>query len=338
MLMNKVFKTFFNRYDLNGNLHTGFVQSMDLSNYSDITFLNDLTATILDSFLFNELSNRIVLDRWKNYLKWNYTEKRFDIDANFYNDAVVSLYAYLLKQEKINSIIETDFKSLSAQETETINYGEKLTSKAYGAQNNSKAYGKIEIEISKGAETESKGAHTDTENKGAHTDTENKGTYTDSETIGQQTNTNTKTDSIYPFDANDFVNDSKSEESTINGAQNNSTIHGAQSNSNVYGSQENSKSYGAQSNTRTYGKTTNETKERTDTETKGTHTDSETITAHIDSKTKTKVILLSPEKYFDIQKELAEKNIYTLFSQAVDECFLNNNFMFSTFDRWGCIL
>ena len=38
------------------------------------------------------------------------------------------------------------------------------------------------------------------------------------------------------------------------------------------------------------------------------------------------------------QKELAEKNIYTLFSQAVDECFLNNCFDFSEHDRWGCIV
>ena len=37
-------------------------------------------------------------------------------------------------------------------------------------------------------------------------------------------------------------------------------------------------------------------------------------------------------------RENAEKNIYTLFSQAVDECFLNNCFDFSEHDRWGCIV
>ena len=45
------------------------------------------------------------------------------------------------------------------------------------------------------------------------------------------------------------------------------------------------------------------------------------------------VLIIAPEKYYKIQKELAEKNIYTLFSQAVNECFLNNCFDFSEHDR-----
>lgn len=356
MLMNKVFKSFFNCYDTLGVLHTGFVQSLDLSAYTDLTMLNDLSSLIIDNYLYNELKNRVVLSRWKEFLVWDDTTKRFIIKPDFYNEAVVAIYVYLAKQQKFFDILETDFRSLNAQESETINFGSKLTSKVNGEKLKTNVFDNVVVELSKGTETENKGQHTDTETKGSHTDTENKGThtdseskgqYTDTENIGAQTNSNTKTDSIFPFDAVAFVNDTKSEESATNGAQinstqygaqSNSTIYGAQSNSNVYGSQENSNVYGAQQNTRTYGKTTNETKTHTDTERHSAYTDNETVSAHIDTKTRTKVLILSPEKYFEIQKELAEKNIYTLFSQAVNECFLNDNFEFCSCEKWGCIV
>lgn len=392
MLMNKVFKTFFNRYDTSGTYHNGFIQSIDLSSYTDLTMLNDLSTAIIDSFLYNELCNRVVLERWKKYLVWDDTLKRFNIKPEFYTDAVVAIYVYLAKQQKFFEILETDFRSLSAQETETVNFGARTTIKGIGERLTTNVFDNVVVELSKGTETESKGthtdtltkgthtdteskgahsdtltkgAHTDTETKGAHSDSESKGTYTDTENIGAQTNSNTKTDSIFPFDAVAFVNDTKSEESTTNGAQANSTIYGAQSNSksfgaqqnsnvfgsqedtnaygaqqnsNIYGAQENTNVYGAQQNSKTYGKTTNETKMHTDTERHSATSDNESISAHIDTKTRTKVLVIAPEKYFEIQKELAEKNIYTLFSQAVDECFLNNCFDFSEHERWGCIV
>ena len=356
MLMNKVFKTFFNRYDTSGVYHNGFIQSIDLTSYTDLTMLNDLSTAIIDSYLYNELCNRVVLDRWKKYLVWDETLKRFNIKPEFYTDAVVAIYVYLAKQQKFFEILETDFRSLSVQETETVNYGARTTIKGIGERLKTNVFDNVVVELSKGTETESKGTHTDTlskgthtdsENKGAHTDNESKGTYTDNENIGAQTNSNTKTDSIFPFDAAAFVNDTKSEESTTNGAQVNSTVHGAQANSmsygaqansTIYGAQENTNVYGAQENSKTYGKTTNETKTHTDTERHSSTSDNESISAHIDTKTRTKTLIISPEKYYEIQNELAEKNIYTLFSQAIDECFLNNCFDFSEHDKWGCIV
>lgn len=338
MLMNKVFKSFFNCYDTLGVLHTGFVQSLDLSAYTDLTMLNDLSSLIIDNYLYNELKNRVVLSRWKEYLVWDETTKRFIIKPDFYNEAVVAIYVYLAKQQKFFDILETDFRSLSAQESETVNFGSKLTSKVNGEKLKTNVFDNVVVELSKGTETENRGTHTDTENLGTHTDSETKGQYTDTENIGQQTNGSTKTDKIFPFDAVAFVNDTQSEETSTNGAQINSTQYGAQSNSTIFGAQSNSNVYGAQENTRSFGKTTNETKTHTDTERHSAYTDNETVSAHIDSKTKTKVLILSPEKYFEIQKELAEKNIYTLFSQAVNECFLNDNFEFCECDKWGCIV
>ena len=464
MIGNKIFKNFFDRYDTSDILHNGFVQSLDLSAYTDIRLLNDLSSVIVDSYLYNELKNRIVLSRWKKYLIWDDTKKDFIIDPDFYTDAVTALYVYLAKSEKFFDILTTNFSSLSAQELEQINHGSKSIGRVYGEALRTNVYDKVEIEFVRGTETENKGnkmdsitrgaftdtethatytdtenigaktdtetheAFTDTENigaktdteaheafsdnetKGAHTDTEtrhtytdtaNIGTHTDNETKGAQSNSNTKINKVYPFDASDFVNDTKSEDTTSIGAQSNSMAYGAQSNSNVYGEQVIDKSigkqenetehgahsittahsaqsnyneygahsistahsaqsnsnvygaqeitnvngaqtqenfYGAQQNSKSFGKSTTETKGRTDTETKGAHTDTETVSAFIDTKTRTKIILLSPEKYFEIQKELAEKNVYTLFAEAIDACFLNNNFEFQALEKWGCII
>lgn len=410
MIMKDVFKTYFDKYDTQGVFHNGFIQSIDLSSYVDFTFLNDLSTAIVDSFLFNEFSNRVVLDRWKKYMKWDKDNKRFVIDPTFYTNAVNALYVYLAKSEKFFAILNTNFSTLSATEIETINHGARTGSKSYGEQTIGRDYDKVVIELMRGTETENKGSHTDTENKGAHTDTETHGTYTDtenkgshtdtenhatykdtenlgarsdseslgqridSESVGAQTNETTKTEKIHPYDAQDFVNDTQSIESVSNGAQTNgkttgaqanssttgaqtnettfgaqqvTNIVGAQSNSNVYGAreitnikggQENSTVHGAQENTKTFGKTSNETKARADAETRGAHTDNESISAYIDTKNRTKVLILSPEKYYMILKELADKNIYTLFADAVNGCFLSDVFTFQALENGGIIL
>lgn len=446
MIMKDVFKTYFDRYDTQGVFHNGFIQSIDLTSYVDFTFINDLSTAIVDSYLFNEFSNRVVLDRWKKYMKWDKENKRFIIDPSFYTNAVNALFVYLAKSEKFFAILNKDFSTLSATEIETINHGARSGSKQFGEQTIGRDYDKVVIELMRGTETENRGAHTDTETRGAHTDTENRATYTDTENVGARTDSNTrngytdsevlgqhtnsetheqykdtenlgaradgetigsrvdseeigaqtisttKTEKIHPYDAQDFVDDTQSIESVSNGAQTNgkttgqqinsksvgaqenetthgkqeitngfgeqqnrniygaqseSTTQGAQTNSNVYGAQEKStafgaqeiaNAYGAQANTREYGKTTNETKARTDAETRGAHTDNESISAYIDTKNRTKVLILSPEKYYMILKELADKNIYTLFADAVKDCFLSDVFEFQALENGGIIL
>lgn len=410
MILKDVFKTYFDRYDTSGIFHNGFIQSINLSSYVDFTLINDLSTAIVDSYLFNEYSNRVVLDRWKKYMKWDAENKRFIIEPAFYTNAVNALYVYLAKSEKFFNILNTNFSSLSATEMETINHGSRTGSKQYGEQIIGRDYDKVVVELMRGTETENRGTHTDTETRGAHTDTENVGTYTDTETqsahtdtetigarsdsesigarsdsesigarsdtedIGAQTISTTKTEKIHPYDTQDFVDDTQSIESVSNGAQHNAKDTGAQSNSkttgaqsnsksigeqensnvygqqqtmnvfgarensNVYGSQEISNAYGAQENTKSFGKTSNETKARADAETRGAHIDSETVNAYIDTKNRTKVLILSPEKYYMIMRELADKNIYTLFADAVKECFLSDVFEFQALENGGIIL
>jgi Tfp pilus tip-associated adhesin PilY1 len=73
------------------------------------------------------------------------------------------------------------------------------------------------------------------------------------------------------------------------------------------------------------------TQQYTDTSTDAQHTDTrstnakqdkQTIKAYVDTERHTKHIIISPEKYFAIEKELAEIGVYDLMKDAVKETML----------------
>ena len=65
------FKHFFNAYDTVGIQHTGFLQSMDFTALEQsVTFLNELTWAIMDAYLYNELSESLVLRQWGHYIHY----------------------------------------------------------------------------------------------------------------------------------------------------------------------------------------------------------------------------------------------------------------------------
>ena len=109
---------------------------------------------------------------------------------------------------------------------------------------------------------------------------------TDTETPG----TVTTTDKIYPLGASDFVNDAQS----------------------ISSKTQTSKTTGAVTVTNTYGDQTQTTDGRQD---------SEVVLTHVDQEAHTKYVFISPEKYFEIQKELASINAYTIFGNAVKYAF-----------------
>lgn len=60
----------------------------------------------------------------------------------------------------------------------------------------------------------------------------------------------------------------------------------------------------------------------TDTLTDAAHKDTEKIKAYTDTERHTKHIIIAPDKYFEIEKELAELNVYNLVADAVRETML----------------
>lgn len=348
-MMQKTLKDFYNIKDTQGQTHNGFLQSM---NFSGLTFpvLNEVTISILDAYIFNRLSHCVALRHWADYLQYDATAKEIRIDADFYAAFVNALYVELMEADKFNtSILKGDFSSLSAKDLKKITYGEKTTNKHYDT---------VVVEITKGNDTEgttartdthTENTHTDTENIGTHTDTTNLGERTDDETLGARSDSHSETahtDTITPGDVTDEhlryalggstyqsdTKDIKTQTATTNaygatsgtagigqqinervtGDQENSIEYGAQENSTVYGAKSESDVIGAQTITKTFGDQNKETSARDD---------SEVIESRIDQEEHTKHILISPEKYFEIEKELASINAYTIMSDAVKRAF-----------------
>ena len=124
-------KDFFSVYDNHGTFHNGFLQSIDLSSYVDLTIMNEITLNIMDSFIKNEIGNMKTMQNWNSFLTWDKETKKYIINSDFYETAKYTIYVYLLRSQRFYNLLNTDFRSLSAQETEQIVYGAKEEQKDY---------------------------------------------------------------------------------------------------------------------------------------------------------------------------------------------------------------
>lgn len=339
------FKSYFNAYDTSGTRHTGFLQSMDFSGMTtDITMLNELTMTIIDAHLYNELSGSLVLRQWREYMSYSKEHDRHEINAGFYTDFVSALGAKLYKKEKWFKLLSTDFKSLSATDIKTIVHGTKETDRDYGQAETTKEYGQDETATEYGA-TETATEYGATETATEYGQKINTKQYDrvevtvtrdmDTHVIGAtQTDTDATTDNkLYPLGGSAYVDDTQvvtDQRVTTN----------SQSNTDTWGDQETATA--ARTDTDTDALHTDTTTEalhtdtttealhtdtttrsaRTDTETKAARTDTETIKTYTDTEQHVKHILINPEKYYQIEKELAEIGVYDLMLEAVKETML----------------
>ena len=357
------FKDFFNAYDTEGTLHTGFLQAMDFSGLtSEVTFLNELTMAMMDAYLFNLFSGSMVMRQWGKYMEYSRENDRLEIFKGFYADFVNALGARLIRSDKFWQLTQTDFTSLSATDIKTIEHGTKETdleyaqaqrtnvygqaqktnvygidettnvygqqqntnaygvaenTKVYGAQSTTKSYDKVVVELTRAQDTHQIGA--------THT-----------------ANSSTTTNQIYPLGASAYVDDNKS---TVSGT----TDGNAQTNTDTWGKQTNETAARTDGESKLTHTDTSTDAAHTDTITSGTHTDTETraartdtetdatrtdtttdaaktdkqtIKAYTDTERHTKHIILSPEKYFEIEKELADIGIYDLMAEAVKETMI----------------
>lgn len=378
--MYKRLLDFFNVYDENDTFHNGFLQSINLSAYTDITFLNEITLNLMDMFLKNEIGAMLTSSKWSKMLEWDKTEKRYTIKSEFYNIAKDTIYAYLIRGKGLYNLINTDFRSLSASEIEQVIYGQKeevkdydtvvLTvnrdddSTVYGEDIRTLNYGLHEIETGYGQiqRTLNYGNHmTDTDygqlqrtlHYGQHINSTEYGQITENNNIGQQINSSENVNQNHPYDMNDFLDKTKDIRTDTNGTRQDNKVTNQHTDTNTSNVHEDLDTTGSRKDTIT-------DKEHTDTDTTGIHNDTvqdkqhtdtdttasktdvnkygditnttdsrqdkNTIKTHTDTKTRTKVILIPPEKYFEIQKELMSHNVYDIMKDCVKECFTIHSF------------
>lgn len=338
------YKDFFDRYDALGTLHPGFLQSMDLSAYTDIEFLNELTANLMDAYLYNELSDSLVLKRWKHYLVWDKAENRFEIKSAFYADFAAAVYAYLAKKQRWWELAHTNFTSLSATDIKTIEHGLKETEMDYGATQETNQYGQQQRTDVHGAKsvTNQYGQQQRTDMHGAQSVTRNYDKVEvkveraqDSHVTGAESGSSseTVTNKVFPLGASAYVDDTQSSSSGTTSAQ-------ARTDTDTWGDQdtttkarEDGESRAAFTDTSTDAQhsDTSSTQSYTDTSTDAQHTDTkstiakqdkETVKAYVDTERHTKYIVISPEKIYEINKELVEIGAYDLMLEAVKETML----------------
>lgn len=341
------FKDYFDAYDDDGVLHAGFLQSMDFSGISqDITMLNDLTMAMMDAYLFNEFSSAIVMRNWRKYMEYNREEERLEVKSEFYANFVKALYGYLAKSQKWYELTKTDFTSLSATDIKTLEHGKKETEKDYGATQTTKEYGAGQITRAYGAGqiTRAYGAGQKTNVHGAQSVTRDYDRVVvtlsredDTHIVGaaHTEGTGSRTGLVYPLGASAYVDDTKQTESTEQDTD-------EQTNTEKYGDQETTtaarqdeESKGAYTDTESSAAKTDTESEaaKTDTESSAAKTDRESSTArkdteeikaYTDTERRTRFIVISPDKYFEISKELADIGVYDLMKCAVKDTMLLN--------------
>lgn len=256
----KRLKDFFNVKDTEGVTHNGFLSNFT---FPVLPVINAVTLSILDDFLYNAISEKEVLARWRAYL-----DNNGRINPEFYTVASSTFTPYLLHAEHEFDLTLADFRSLTANEVETM---------VYGAESETSDYGQIRIVLQRGNDSTQAGARTDTTTVSSETDT--------------------TTDSVNPFDAQTFQPQKKTDFDK--------------------GDETTESTTGAQTVTNTYGDQTNTTSARQDAKSKATHTDTQTTS---------RVVIMTPEKYFEVQKELANIGAYELIEKAVNRCFCLHTF------------
>ena len=338
------FKEFFDRYDALGTLHPGFLQSMNLSAYTDIEFLNELTTNLMDAYLYNELSDSLVLKRWKHYLVWDKAENRFEIKSAFYADFAAAVYAYLAKKQRWWELAQTNFTSLSATDIKTIEHGLKETDMDYGATQETNQYGQQQRTDVHGAQsvTNQYGQQQRTDVHGAQGVTRNYDKIEvkveraqDSHVTGAESgsSSDTVTNRVFPLGASAFVDDTqiKSSSTTSAQARTDTDTWGDQDTTTKARTDEESRAAFTDTSTDAQHSDTSSTQAFTDTSTDAQHTDTkstiakqdkQTVKAYVDTERHTKYILISPEKLYEIEKELVEIGAYDLMLEAVRETML----------------
>ena len=231
-----LFIRFFDCYDTDGVQHSGFFENLDFSDYPEFEVLSDLVSKQVNMYLKNEYSKRYVISTWADMMTWNKTEKRWEVNPDFYEDFAAAMCSALYTAENYYQISQLHLDEVvDVIETERV----------YAKKKNTKKH-----------------LSSDTIEHGAREDgvTTNVGEQTITDTSTTAALTVTSTNSKYAFDSAAWANDTKSEESTPQHIDELQRVAGAREDgvtTNV----------GEQTDTYTYGDVTSEDDAHTDTET-----------------------------------------------------------------------
>ena len=185
-----LFIRFFDCYDTDGVQHSGFFENLDFSDYPEFEVLADLVYKQVNMYLKNEYSKRYVISTWADMMTWNKTEKRWEVDPDFYEDFAAAMCSALYTAENYYQISQLHLDEVVDVIETTRDFAKKKNTKKH--------------------------LSTDQIQHGARQDgvTTNTGAQTTTDTSTTAALTETTTNSKYAFDSAAWANDTKSEVST----------------------------------------------------------------------------------------------------------------------------
>lgn len=247
--------------------------------FSSYEFWSDLTAAILDHYLNVFLSSNQIVDGLARYIHFDRDNSVWVIDDNAPLEAFASALAGKFTET------EATFLVMTQQNLNIVEFTD-IDRNVYGARSATRNYDKVEIDVTNGQTVL----------------TDVLGARSFSHVIADRTNirgggTDTDTKGIAGFNSSSF-NDA--DRNTRVEAQRTDTIGG--------GTDTDTEATTTDTHTTGQSQDNTTTKARQDTEAFATYTD---VLNH------TKHIVLSPDAYFAIQKEMADYNLYASVMDAV---------------------
>lgn len=287
------------------------------ANFSGFDFWNDLTAAFLDHYLNHELRSALLQGQIARGITYDFDTKKYSVNDNLDTSELIG---YLMGKF---TETQAEFSVMSQENLNIVSFND-IDQNVYGAKSTTRNYGKVTIDITNGQKqlTDIFGAVDESDIYAQLQDTHVHGAQETTNVIANRTNqdgggTDTTTRAVMGFNSDQF---SDSEKSTNVIASRSNTIGGGTDTSTL----------ATYTDTDTRGQHTDRHTEQsrtdmhTDAQSTDKHetaarTDSEGIATYTDTLTHTRHIVLTPDKYFEIQKEMADYNLYKSVLDAVRE-------------------
>ena len=341
-----LFSHFFDPVDDQGVTIPGFFENLDFSGYSQtLDIIQQIAADNINMYLKNEYSRRYVVSTWAQYMTWNKTEKRYEIDRTFYTDFSEAVCAALLVAENFFQLTKLDLEEIPEVITRVKQWGEQHTETKRGNDitTDDQYQDKNTLDIGKTKTT------TNNDYAQDHTKTDNIYAQDHTKTDNIYAQDHTETDNIYAQDHTETTN-------TVS-AFNSSTYQPKDKSDTTRDSRTDKVDTTRDARTDTVDTTRDARTDKVDT-TRDARTDTVTTDTdarqevstfdggqrksteqhgdinvrsdeYTDTETTTSSGKLDREKLFKIKAELAHLNAYKLIGDAIARTMLRNDFDYS---------
>lgn len=318
-----LFARFFNPYTTGGIQKTGFFGNFDFSElYTDLDILSEIVPDLIDAYLYNEYSTRYVSSSWSRFMIWDKTNKRYNINPDFYGEFAKAFCGHLMTAQNFFDLTKIDFASLGDYIRKTKLYADKVKTTERGDDKTTVGEREDNYTIDTGSQntrvTDNTGAQNirETETLGEEK-TRNINSY------GKVQNDVETTNQRSGFNDSNFVNDThtKTDNDTEAHTDNLSFISEETENNRVTSS-------GAREDTHVTTTGQRQDKQKIETGEQETTKEYGNITEREYGRTDVETIDGSKgydrEKLLNIKKELASMNVYQIIGDAIVATMLTN--------------